>query len=277
MSALAPLRARARWNAASEVEQDAAIAAIAAALRAEVEHVETAWFGPAERAHRLGVFRHRSAGVQLHLLPGEPDLALGRAGAGALPQEGPARRAAVGPCLAGRFPLLAGEWARVPGFGRPPAGTPDDLPVAGVSWEGARAWLAAAGGGLRLPREAEWEHACRAGDASAWWWGEAFDPARCWALEQAGGRPRRVSEHAGQDHPFGLIDLAGNVSEWCEDDHDAPMEGSAWHEHDPGKAHRGGSFASPPACCRSAWRAGADPRRPQPSQGLRAFRSVPDL
>jgi len=184
--------------------------------------------------------------------------------------------ARVAPLLVGRYPVRQEEWDRVggpaAGVRRPAAGP--DLPAAGVSWLAARAWLARAGGGLRLPTEPEWEHACRAGAVTPWFFGARFDPAWCWYLDNAGRRPQEVSRHDERPNAFGLVDAAGNVTEWCDADLDVPMEGSSWQEWDPGKVHRGGSFERPSRYCRADVRAGADPRRTYPELGLRAFRAV---
>jgi formylglycine-generating enzyme required for sulfatase activity len=201
----------------------------------------------------VGRFRHLRTGVELHLVPGGPALA---------------------PFLVGRFPVRQAEWDRVGGRDARAQADPD-LPVTGVSWLAAQAWLARAGDGLRLPREAEWEHACRAGSAGAWFWGDAFDPAWCWCLDNAGGRPHACAEHAGRANAFGLVDMAGNVSEWCQDERLAPAEGGDyWQEWDPGRVHRGGSFDQPASRARSDARGGCAPDRAWPDLGLRVFRSV---
>jgi formylglycine-generating enzyme required for sulfatase activity len=150
-----------------------------------------------------------------------------------------------------------------------------EAPISGVTWGGARAWLAK--NRLRLPSDAEWERACRGGGAGAYWWGEAMDPSRCWHLTNGEGRPRPPALHADQveAHPYGLVDMAGNVREWCADDLDLPMEGSSWQEGNPGKVLRGGSFDTPSLQCRSGHRDGTDPRAAYPDLGFRAAASLP--
>ena len=69
--------------------------------------------------------------------------------------------------------------------------------------------------------------------------------------------------------------MAGNVSEWCQDERVAPAEGGDyWQEWDPGRVHRGGSFDQPPSRARSAFRSGAAPEKRYPDLGFRAFKSV---
>lgn len=206
------------------------------------------------------MFTHEASGIRLHLIPGGT-YALGQAEP--LDREAPPHELRLEPFLIGRFPVLVCEWE---GTGD------DDRPASGVSWIAAQAWLAARG--LRLPREAEWEAACRAGSDTPWFWGIDFDPAWAWTHALAGGAPRAVSAHAERANGFGLVDMAGNVSEWCQEALDAPMEGSSWQEWDPGRVHRGGSYDYPSRACRSSHRGGTDPQRAYPDLGLRAALSV---
>jgi len=162
----------------------------------------------------------------------------------------------------------------------------DDLPVVNVSWNDAAAyaqWLSArTGKTYRLPSEAEFEYALRAGTTTRYWWGDGTPPKSVENLTGSGDRsPQgRSWSHAFRGYhddywgpapvmsfaanPFGLYDINGNVSEWVADCwHDnyvrAPDDGSAWLN--PGcVAHviRGGSWGSSPEQVDSAYRQGAD-------------------
>lgn len=166
----------------------------------------------------------------------------------------------------------------------------DDEPVVHVSWNDALAyvrWLAqGTGKAYRLPTEAEFEYAVRAGKVTRYWWGDGV-PRQ--AVENLTGE-RDVSRSQRQwstffrgygdgywgpapvasfpANPFGLHDIGGNVAEWVTDCwHDtyvrAPADGSAWVN--PGckqRVIRGGFWASSPEQSRSAYRvpAAADHR-----------------
>jgi formylglycine-generating enzyme required for sulfatase activity len=81
-------------------------------------------------------------------------------------------------------------------------------PVAYVSWYAAKAYAQWAG--KRLPAEAEWEFACRAGTSTAYWWGESFDENRA---NNGQGGTAAVGEERHKN-AWGLYDMLGNVWEW---------------------------------------------------------------
>ena len=145
-------------------------------------------------------------------------------------------------------------------------------PVINVSWEDATAyaqWLGEQTGKLyRLPSEAEWEYAARAGTSSRYWWGEDLQQGgRVWANGDGSGSEwsGRQTAPVGSFPPngFGLHDTAGNVWEWVQDCwHEnysgVPADGSAWLETDGGdcarRVLRGGSWCDVPDWLRSAHR-----------------------
>ena len=140
-----------------------------------------------------------------------------------------------------------------------------DRPVIDVSWDDAKtfvAWLSQkTGKEYRLPSEAEWEYAARAGTNSPFWWGRTASNgnANC---EDCTGTPPRQTLPTGSFRPngFGLFDVAGNAAEWVEDCWNesyrgAPVDGSAWTTGQcRQRGLRGGSFASRANVIRSAAR-----------------------
>jgi formylglycine-generating enzyme required for sulfatase activity len=138
-------------------------------------------------------------------------------------------------------------------------------PVINVSWDDAQvfvAWLSQkTGKRYRLPSEAEWEYAARAGTNTAFWWGRTADKghANC---EDCGAAPTRQTTPAGSYRPngFGLFDVAGNAAEWVEDCWNenyrgAPVNGTPWTAGQcRQRVLRGGAFSSRANLIRSAAR-----------------------
>ena len=149
----------------------------------------------------------------------------------------------------------------------------DRRPVEQVNWYDAIEFCARlsklTGREYRLPSEAEWEYACRAGTTTPFYFGETItgELANYRASEtyagEAKGEYREETTPVGQFPPnaFGLYDMHGNVWEWCADTwHDnydgAPTDGSAWIKNgdDNRSPLRGGSWYYFPNKCRSAYR-----------------------
>ena len=168
--------------------------------------------------------------------------------------------------------VTQGQWKKV--MGDNPSNFKDcgdDCPVENVSWNEVKDFIKKLiemeeGSRYRLPTEAEWEYAARAGTETAFSFGN--DPNKiddyAWWSYNSGGKIHPV----GQKNPnaWGLYDMHGNVEEWVEDDdHDnyegAPDDGRAWVD-DPRAYYRvirGGSYAHRDRNCRSASRWGGHP------------------
>jgi formylglycine-generating enzyme required for sulfatase activity len=143
----------------------------------------------------------------------------------------------------------------------------DKLPITSVPWEDAIEFCARlsilTGKNYRLPSEAEWEYACRAGTTTNYSFGDTLpeNQANFYLM----GR-ENVLMPVGQFPPnaFGLYDMHGNVWEWCQDNYQnnyngAPTDGSAWLGNSKYHVLRGGSWLDIPWRCRSAYRGyGAD-------------------
>ncbi|TVS09658.1 MAG: hypothetical protein EA424_26675 [Planctomycetaceae bacterium] len=125
----------------------------------------------------------------------------------------------------------------------------------GASWE-----LVAQPQGYRLPTEAEWEYACRAGTTTQFWFGDDWKEHDKfgWSNKNAGGRPRAAGLLPA--NPFGLHDMHGNVWEWCHDWYDGQWYARSLIDDPKGplraslRAARGGSWSSTPAYGRSSSR-----------------------
>ena len=143
------------------------------------------------------------------------------------------------------------------------------LPVTCVSWSDAQdyvRWLSErTGQRYRLPSEAEWEYAARAGTETTYWWGDDIDPVLANYAGAGHGRPLPVDSLPA--NPWGLHHMLGNVWEWVEDCFHssylgAPCDGRAWNEDyrwtsdrdDPVRILRGGGWECDPEDLRCAER-----------------------
>ncbi len=164
-------------------------------------------------------------------------------------------------------------------------------PVEQVSWNEVQEFIRRLNSmeqtnAYRLPSEAEWEYACRAGTTTNFAFGSSLSSAQANfdGNYPYGGAPkgiyRKKTSPVGSFAPnaFGLFDMHGNVREWCEDDwHDnyngAPADGSAWVGARRGSLRviRGGSWPLGAASCQSSYR---DIRKPDSGDAAIGFRLV---
>lgn len=195
-------------------------------------------------------------------------------------REMPQHEVTIQPFSMGRYPVTQSQWrivAKWPQVVRPLNQNPscfdgDDLPVEGVSWYDAKEFCARltklTGKLYRLPSEAEWEYACRAGTTTPFYFGQLLTTnlVNYNGYYSYNGSPN--GENRGETtevgffpaNRWGLHDMHGQVWEWCDDSwHDncngAPTDGSAWTKGgNIRKVIRGGSWFSDPGYCRSAYR-----------------------
>jgi formylglycine-generating enzyme required for sulfatase activity len=166
----------------------------------------------------------------------------------------------------GKYPVTQAQYEAVMGNNPSLFQNNPQNPVEKVSWNDAQAFCQKlsqiTGKTYRLPTEAEWEYACRAGTTTRYYFGDDANQLGDYAWHN--GNSQDKTHPVGQKRPnaWGLYDMSGNVWEWCEDNwHDnyigAPKDGSAWLTNDNDyQILRGGSWYSLPDFCRSAYRYG---------------------
>jgi formylglycine-generating enzyme required for sulfatase activity len=225
--------------------------------------------------------------------------------------EGPQREVQITrPFYLGAFEVTQAQYEKV--TGRAPSYFSEDgngkdrvkkldtskFPVEQVSWEEAvefckelsrRAEEKKAGRVYRLPTEAEWEYACRAGTSTPFHFGRSLSSAQAnFQGDQPYGeakkarpldRPAVVGSY--KPNAWGLYDMHGNVLEWCADRYDEDYYDKGENTDPTGPAGgldrvlRGGSWNDPGRNCRSAYRFRANPRRVYINIGFRVACAVP--
>jgi formylglycine-generating enzyme required for sulfatase activity len=123
----------------------------------------------------------------------------------------------------------------------------DDYPIVWVSWNNATAFCTWAG--LKLPTEAQWEFACRAGTSTLFFFGDDDENAGDYGWSHTNSKALTHPVAGRKPNDWGLYDMPGNVWEWVEDDfvgsyEGAPVDGSARLEGKLTKALRGGSWSN---------------------------------
>ncbi|QSJ16712.1 SUMF1/EgtB/PvdO family nonheme iron enzyme [Nostoc sp. UHCC 0702] len=205
--------------------------------------------------------------------------------------ESPQHTVTIQPFFMGKFPVTQRQWAAVAALGKvnidlnpdPSRFKGANRPVENVSWDDAIEFChrlsQKTGKTYRLPSEAEWEYACRAGTTTPFYFGETIttDLANYrgtdWDYQGTvypgnyaqgpKGEYREQTTDVGKfpANPFGLFDMHGNIWEWCQDEwhenyNNAPVDGTAWFTESDNKYSllRGGSWNGSPRNCRSAGR-----------------------
>lgn len=197
----------------------------------------------------------------------------------------------------GKTEITQGEWKSIMG-NNPSEFTEcgDNCPVEKVSWEDAQEFVeklsARTGKHYRLPSEAEWEYACRAGWRQEYCGGDEPNDIAWFGAPPTGTDAQATpavpkGNSANIPHPvatkqanaFGLYDMSGNVWEWVQDNahadyKDAPSDGSAWKSENPARMLRGGSWYHSAKSSRADTRGQFKADSRNGSFGLRVARSL---
>ncbi|MEO1352272.1 MAG: formylglycine-generating enzyme family protein [Cyanobacteria bacterium J06635_15] len=217
--------------------------------------------------------------------------------------EGPQHDVTVPTFFMGRYPITQAQWRVVAEMPEVNRELDIDLsnfkgsnrPVERVSWYEAMEFCDRlahhSGRPYRLPSEAEWEYACRAGTKTPFSFGKTLttELANYNGNYTYNGGPegeyRKETtsvNHFGIANAWGLCDMHGNVYEWCLDHwhgsyENAPEDGSAWltEDKDASRVRRGGSWYNNPRHCQSASRSSGNPENRHDNVGFRVVSAAP--
>jgi formylglycine-generating enzyme required for sulfatase activity len=151
----------------------------------------------------------------------------------------------------GKYAVTQEQWFTLMG-NNPSKNKGDLLPVENISWNDAQGFVQKlsqlTGKKYRLPSEAEWEYAAKAGTTSDYFWGDDVQSAKdyAWYFDNSNGKTQTVG--LKKPNPFGLYDIVGNVYQWSQDCWNveyvsAPDDGKAWESGECSlRVLRGGSW-----------------------------------
>jgi formylglycine-generating enzyme required for sulfatase activity len=268
---------------------------------------ERRWIGPGAGRDDRHVFRDFEHGPEMIVVPagkflmGSPKVERHH-----IEDERPKHRVSVPkPFAIGRYAITFAEWDAAVAAGGV-SHKPDDQgwgrgdrPVINVSWEDAQTYLAwlrqATGQDYRLPSEAEWEYAARAGTTTPFWWGASiatdqanYDGNFTYGDGRRGEyRKKTLSVKSFDPNPWGLYQVHGNVWEWCEDEWHSDYagkpealktNGGPWTTQDSSyRVLRGGSWFNYPYWSRSGFRSRFAPDFREVTFGFRVARTLSPL
>ncbi|MEQ8847465.1 formylglycine-generating enzyme family protein [Botrimarina sp.] len=265
----------------------AAVGVIVAVAIAPASGNEATAGGPAELAVRVAPDRVApDCVINLVLIPaGEFRMGSSPAEPSRDPDEGPRHPVRLSKSFyLGKHEVTQALWTAVMGsnpaeFDRGPHAP--QRPVECVSWDDCQTLIARLNdrqteGQFRLPTEAEWEYACRAGSGAAYSWGPVTEPWRVNRRAWANSGSQAITHPVGEKPPnaWGLYDMHGGVWEWCADRYGpypsaAPVTDPAGPPEGEDRVIRGGSWYDPPAALRSANRHRHEPEGRYTTIGVR--------
>ena len=194
------------------------------------------------------------------------------------------------PFAIGVYEITLGEWdacLREGGCRYSPESSDPSLPISNISWDDAQAyvrWLSnKTGFDYRLPSEAEWEYAARAGSDTVYWWGDepGQNQANCKDCGSQWSGKEAAPVGSFEANPFGLYDVHGNLWEWTADCWNnnykgAPTDGSVWTKGDCiARVLRSGAWQLDADYMRAARRSKYDRDVRYHLNGLRVAKTLP--
>ena len=215
--------------------------------------------------------------VAMELIP-PGEFLMGSAGRGE--DSGPQHRVRITrPFYIGKYEVTNAQWWMVMKT-NPSEFKGETNPAERISWYAANAFLATAGRGLRLPTEAEWEYACRAGSAGSYCFGS--ESARLgqdgWIFGNCGMKTHPVG--GKKPNAWGLYDVHGNVWEWCSDYYgrhyyaQSPLADPQGPATGKTRSKRGGCWLCAPGYCATSYRAWDIPAHNLNLYGFRLARNL---
>ncbi len=217
--------------------------------------------------------------------PGEFDMGSPANETGRYDDEGPVHHVTISEAFyLSKYEVTQKQWHEVMGD-NPSHFKGDDLPVENVSWDDVQEFIKKLNKKenthkYRLPSEAEWEYAARAGTTTRYSFGD--DDSKlgeyAWYSENSGDKTHPVGKKGA--NPWGLYDVHGNIWEWVQDErhntyNGAPIDGSAWRDGvSTRQVVRGGCWFCSAWACRSAYRKNYDPGNRRYNLGFRLLQEV---
>ncbi len=195
----------------------------------------------------------------------------------------PRHRVTVQRFQIGKYEVTQGQWRSVVGDNPSEFKQGDNYPVENVSWNDIQTYLQKlsqkTGKAYRLPTEAEWEYAARAGTTTQYWWGDDVgrNRANCNGCGSQWDGKQTAPVGSFSPNPWGLYDTVGNVWEWtCSPYHKYGGAETKCVDKDTADARSvgGGSWSNYPRWVRAAYRVGSAPTHRLSNLGFRLARSL---